>query len=124
MKRLLLFLSLGLLTTALSNPAKAQSVGPVAVEAGDTRTLWVYESGWFEDIGDHQWVELNHELYNDSGEMLFVEVSRNDSQVTLFDKSRNLTVILTEGKMKWRVGESGDFNELYQGRWKILPKAR
>lgn len=86
----------------------------------DNRVLWLYEGGWFEQLGDKRWIEVNRDVFHVSGSHQFHEVGRSADFVELHDGLRNLGVRLGSAAMFWRQGTEGSRNQLYPGRWQDI----
>ncbi len=92
-----------------------------ADEPADTRAYWVYEGGWFAKGKDGSWSELNELTYRKLGKpSKFKEAKRTKEYVELYDAERKVAVRLADEGAEVRVGDGGDWEKLYKGRWKAL----
>jgi hypothetical protein len=82
------------------------------------RTLWVYESGWFQKKEGKNWIEVNQENYDGPGKLNFREMKRTKEFVELNDDSRKISVRLYDKKVEFKQGDDEEWNHLYDGRWK------
>lgn len=92
-----------------------------ADEPADTRTLWVYEGGWFAKSKDGSWYELNELTFRKLGKpSQFKEVRRTKELVELQDAGRKVTVRLYAENSEVRLSDQADaaWEALYKGRWK------
>ena len=101
---LVLLVAAGFLAVA-ATPAKADRI---------ERLKWVYEGGFFKDVGNGQWDEANT-----GGSYHFKEVGRNREFVELYDDSRDCSVRLYRHAMylKGFNGQTPDWVKFYDGRW-------
>ncbi len=84
----------------------------------DTRTLWVYEGGWFAKAKDGSWSEFNETAFRKLGKPAkFGEAKRTKEFIDLYDDTRRVYVRLFE-KHAETLSRKGQWEKLYTGRWK------
>jgi hypothetical protein len=82
-----------------------------SASAGE-RNYWRHSQGHFENTDGNKWVEKKM----GEGTYHFVETSRNDNFVQIYDKSQECTVRLYGDKCMVKHG-SGAFEKYYDGKW-------
>ncbi|MBY0458117.1 MAG: hypothetical protein K2V38_12315 [Gemmataceae bacterium] len=104
-----------ILSLALACPQGADA-------AEDTRTLWVYEGGWFGQQKDGFWYEYNEMTIRKLGKpSKFKEVKRTKEFVELLDEGRKVGIRLGEDGVEVLDPGSDEWKPLYKGRW-VKPK--
>lgn len=104
-------------------PATVRTVPPPATseEEKDTRSRWIYSSGWFAQGNGAAWFEHNDEAIRLRGRAWeFTERKRTKEYVELFDASRGVSLRLTESlcDARWdKDGENAEWKPLYRGHW-------
>jgi hypothetical protein len=76
------------------------------------RTKWTMKAGFFTEATAPFWVEWQ----NGREGPHFEKIDADDEYIYLYDKGRNMTVRLTNGRMSWRVA-NGNYNNLHEGAW-------
>lgn len=79
----------------------------------DSRHLWTYDIGFFQDNGNGGWSETAN------GQVIFTfqEVLRTNDSVILYDRSRDMYVALMSDHFELKVGENGTYQFFKSGGW-------
>jgi hypothetical protein len=113
---------LAIAALALACPAPASAADPNEQPAGPLvlnlvqgeRTLWVYEGGSFQKVGERKWIEFDS---SGNRKFEFKEVERTDHYVELHDTQRKLIARFYFDHQKYKgEGENG-WREGYKGHW-------
>lgn len=83
--------------------------------AGDARKVWRHSKGTFVNVEGAKWEERG---INDEVRYRFDELSRSDQYVRLFDKTRDVIVLLAKDACYYNEKGSGEKKtKLYNGSW-------
>jgi WD40 repeat protein len=80
--------------------------------ADDERTVWKYDKGVFEKTGEGKWIEKAPD-----GTHKLEEKERTDKYIELVDKTRKLTIRLTDTTVLVKNGDKGQFKVTHKGGW-------
>lgn len=107
-----------------STPPVVSATAPMADRA-DTRSRWVYESGWFaKGVGD-SWYEHNEAVIRERGKAWeFRQTDSSPGSIVLYDASRGVSVRLSASRAEVRWDSEGSealWKPLLVGKWDAQP---
>jgi hypothetical protein len=82
------------------------------------RTIWVYEGGWFQKVGERKWIEVNSRVYDGGkGKYEYLELERTDKYVEILDTKRKEIARLYFDHQKYKGEDEKGWIEGYKGHW-------